>query len=183
MRNIGREGQTARVLTLAELENTAVDMFTTVYIGNAATRALGGKMVTRGGTADEGGRFQRHDRGAGSFSRQLAALGAEYGQCGHPAGAEEQGETAGITVHCGRLDADAMAALLQGAALCVDATHPYAVEATSNIRVAVRRGCGISPPAARASPCLPAVWCLQTAAQAAAYLAGQTGQYPAGNRC
>ncbi len=39
MRNIGREGQTARVLTLAELENTPVDMFTTVYIGNAATRA------------------------------------------------------------------------------------------------------------------------------------------------
>ena len=34
------------LLTLAELENTAVDMFTTVYIGNAATRALGGKMVT-----------------------------------------------------------------------------------------------------------------------------------------
>jgi precorrin-6x reductase len=27
-----------------------------------------------------------------------------------------------------------MAALLQGAALCVDATHPYAVEATKNSR-------------------------------------------------
>lgn len=26
-----------------------------------------------------------------------------------------------------------MAALLQGAALCVDATHPYATEATRNI--------------------------------------------------
>ena len=46
VRNIGREGQTARVLTLAQLENTAVDMFTTVYIGNAATKQLGGKMVT-----------------------------------------------------------------------------------------------------------------------------------------
>lgn len=46
VRNIGREGQAASLLTLAELENTAVDMFTTVYIGNAATRALGGKMVT-----------------------------------------------------------------------------------------------------------------------------------------
>ena len=42
VRNIGREGQAASLLTLAELENTAVDMFTTVYIGNAATRALGG---------------------------------------------------------------------------------------------------------------------------------------------
>ncbi len=29
-----------------------------------------------------------------------------------------------------------MAELLQGAALCVDATHPYAVEATKNIRAA-----------------------------------------------
>ena len=46
VRNIGREGQTARVLTLAQLENTAVDMFTTVYIGNAATKQLGDRMVT-----------------------------------------------------------------------------------------------------------------------------------------
>ena len=46
VRNIGRDGQTARVLTLAQLENTAVDMFTTVYIGNTATKQLSGKMVT-----------------------------------------------------------------------------------------------------------------------------------------
>ena len=46
VRNIGREGQSARVLTLAELENTPVDMFTTVYIGNRNTRVLQGRMVT-----------------------------------------------------------------------------------------------------------------------------------------
>ena len=46
VRNIGREGQTARILTLTQLGNTAVDMFTTVYIGNAATKLLGGRMVT-----------------------------------------------------------------------------------------------------------------------------------------
>ena len=46
VRNIGRDGQESRVLTLAELENTPVDMFTTVYIGNAATKELRGKMVT-----------------------------------------------------------------------------------------------------------------------------------------
>ena len=46
VRNIGREGQTARILTLAQLESTTVDMFTTVYIGNAATKQLGGRMVT-----------------------------------------------------------------------------------------------------------------------------------------
>ena len=46
VRNIGRDGQTARVLSLAQLESTAVDMFTTVYIGNATTKQLGGRMVT-----------------------------------------------------------------------------------------------------------------------------------------
>ena len=46
VRNIGRDGQTSRILTLAELETIPVDMFTTVFIGNAATRNLDGKMVT-----------------------------------------------------------------------------------------------------------------------------------------
>ena len=46
VRNIGREGQSYCVLTLAELEKTVVDMFTTVYIGNSHTRQLGKKMVT-----------------------------------------------------------------------------------------------------------------------------------------
>ncbi len=46
VRNIGRDGETSRLLTLAELENTAVDMFTTAFIGNAATQELRGKMVT-----------------------------------------------------------------------------------------------------------------------------------------
>jgi len=45
-RNIGREGEEAEVLTLGELENFAADMFTTVFIGNAATKIIGGKMVT-----------------------------------------------------------------------------------------------------------------------------------------
>ena len=46
VRCIGREGQEAHLLTLAELENTTVDMFTTVFVGNAATRKLKGRMVT-----------------------------------------------------------------------------------------------------------------------------------------
>lgn len=46
VRNIGREGQEARIMTLGELRNTAVDMFTTVYIGNSQTRKIGDKMVT-----------------------------------------------------------------------------------------------------------------------------------------
>ena len=46
VRNIGRDGQSHQILTLAELERTPVDMFTTVFIGNAETRRLHGKMVT-----------------------------------------------------------------------------------------------------------------------------------------
>ena len=44
--NIGREGETARTMTLAELRDTTVDMFTTVFIGNSATQVLDGRMVT-----------------------------------------------------------------------------------------------------------------------------------------
>ena len=71
------------------------------------------------------------------FSRQLAALGAEVlVSVATPLGAEEQGKADGISVHCGRLTTEEMTTLLQGAALCVDATHPYAVDATKNIRAA-----------------------------------------------
>lgn len=44
--NIGREGQSARVLMLNELRETQVDMFTTVFIGNSQTRKIGERMVT-----------------------------------------------------------------------------------------------------------------------------------------
>lgn len=44
--NIGREGENCRVLTLGELKNTTVDMFTTVIIGNSVTRVIGGRLVT-----------------------------------------------------------------------------------------------------------------------------------------
>ena len=46
VRNIGREGQQARVLTLGELRETSVDMLTCVYVGNPQTRLIGGRMVT-----------------------------------------------------------------------------------------------------------------------------------------
>ena len=74
------------------------------------------------------------------FSRQLAQLGADVlVSVATPLGSEEQGSFAGITVHCGRLTPDEMAALVQGADLCVDATHPYAVEATKNIKAAAEK--------------------------------------------
>ena len=44
--NIGRDGESCRVLTLLELRDTQTDMFTTVFIGNSQTKEIGGKMVT-----------------------------------------------------------------------------------------------------------------------------------------
>lgn len=44
--NIGRDGETRKVMTLAELAKTQVDMFTTVFIGNSQTKNRNGLMVT-----------------------------------------------------------------------------------------------------------------------------------------
>ncbi|MEF9953488.1 MAG: precorrin-3B C(17)-methyltransferase, partial [Clostridium sp.] len=49
VKNIGREGQEYKILTLGELLNESVDMFTTVYIGNSSTEVINGKMVTKRG--------------------------------------------------------------------------------------------------------------------------------------
>lgn len=46
VRNIGREGQEAHVMTLRELQDAQVDMFTTVFVGNSQTRRIGDKLVT-----------------------------------------------------------------------------------------------------------------------------------------
>ncbi len=45
-RNIGREGQSSGTLPLSELANLQADMFTTVFVGNAQTREVRGRMVT-----------------------------------------------------------------------------------------------------------------------------------------
>lgn len=46
VRSIGREGEAATVLTLGELRDAEVDMFTTVFVGNSQTKVINGKMVT-----------------------------------------------------------------------------------------------------------------------------------------
>lgn len=45
-RNIGREGEETQIMTLKELRDTEVDMFTTVFIGNSDTKNIGDYMVT-----------------------------------------------------------------------------------------------------------------------------------------
>ena len=68
------------------------------------------------------------------LSAETAAMGAETVVCV----ATEYGKTLqehvpGTKTHTGRMDAQEMAGVLQGADLCIDATHPYAKEASRNI--------------------------------------------------
>ena len=46
VKDIAREGEEYKILSLGELRDTAVDMFTTVFIGNSQTKEINGKMVT-----------------------------------------------------------------------------------------------------------------------------------------
>lgn len=68
---------------------------------------------------------------AGRGAEIVVSVATDYGR-------EEQGVQDGVTVVAGRRGRAEMSALLYGAALCVDATHPYATEATRTIRDACR---------------------------------------------
>lgn len=46
VRNIGRDGQESRILSLKELADETLDMFTTVFIGSSSTTICSGNMVT-----------------------------------------------------------------------------------------------------------------------------------------
>ncbi len=79
--------------------------------------------------------------GGATEGRELSALLADWGasvlvSVATDYGREEQGTHEGVTVAVGRRNRAEMAELLRGAALCVDATHPYAVEATTAVRAA-----------------------------------------------
>lgn len=53
--NIGREGQEYRIMSLSQLADWKADMFTTIYVGNSATRRIGDYMVTPRGYSFERG--------------------------------------------------------------------------------------------------------------------------------
>ena len=46
VRNIGREGQESNIVTLENLADEPIDMFTTVFVGTQMTRVIDGRMVT-----------------------------------------------------------------------------------------------------------------------------------------
>lgn len=85
-------------------------------------------IVIFGGTT-EGRELSRRLSGRGA--NVIVSVATDYGR-------EAQGVSDGVTVVTGRKRREEMASLVRGAALCVDATHPYAIEATRNIRAACR---------------------------------------------
>lgn len=74
------------------------------------------------------------DACVGSFDQVHVCVATEYGS-------EIIDKRAGIIVHTGRLDVEAMVALMKetGCSCVVDATHPYAVEVTANIKAAAKQ--------------------------------------------
>lgn len=52
VQHIGREGENRQIMTLSQLRAAEVDMFCTVFIGNAMTRVIAGELVTPRGYRD-----------------------------------------------------------------------------------------------------------------------------------
>lgn len=111
------------------------------------------------------------------LSRALAELGAAVTVCvATDYGREEQGEAPGITVLSGRMDEGEMARTVAGAALCVDATHPYAVQASETIRAACEaEGIPLLRLLREGLPVPAGAEAFDSAAQAAEWLAGTQG--------
>ena len=73
------------------------------------------------------------------LSAATVALGIETTVCvATEYGRDVQESVPGAAIHTGRLDVPGMARVLSGSDLCVDATHPYAAEASRNIREAAQ---------------------------------------------
>ena len=71
------------------------------------------------------------------LSKLLAEAGAAVTVCvASEYGEEEQGSVPGVVTHTGTLTAEEKQTLLRDAALCVDATHPYARHVTASVKAA-----------------------------------------------
>ena len=111
-----------------------------------------------------------------TLSRELAARGAAVTvSVATDYGAEEQGEAAGVAVLTGRRSAAEMTALLRGFDLCIDATHPYAAEASRNIRAACEAAGVPLRRLLRAASATEDTILLSTAEEAAVYLSKTEG--------
>ena len=155
-RQIGREGASSGILTLAELREFRADMLTTVFIGSSETKVVGGRLVTPRGYAEvkspAAGEDQGENPGIALFAgttegRQIAEAAAGTGVTCHVFTATEYGasllpQAKNILARAGRMDEAEMRECLERIkpALCIDATHPHASAVSDNLR----RACGES---------------------------------------
>ena len=110
------------------------------------------------------------------LSRLISEAGARVTVCvATEYGSEEQGSVPGVETRQGPLTPDEKAALLSGAALCIDATHPYA----RNISRSVREACEAAGVPLlrlkRPESDLNGALVVESAAEAAAYLKTREG--------
>ena len=110
------------------------------------------------------------------LSEKLAEAGAEVLVCVASAyGQEEQGELAGVQVRVGPLAPEEKQALLRDAALCVDATHPYARHISETVETACEKAGVPCLRLKRDESVMPNARVVESAAEAAAYLTAHVG--------
>ena len=110
------------------------------------------------------------------LGQELLALGAEVTvSVATQLGGEALANRKGLTLWVGRKNADELAECVSGYDQCIDATHPYAVEATANIKSAcLRAGIPLRRLLRPASP-TDGVIQVDSCGQAAEFLSKQTG--------
>ncbi len=110
------------------------------------------------------------------LSGELAEAGAEVTVCvASDYGREEQGELPGVQVRVGPLSPEEKRELLQGAALCVDATHPYARHISESVKATCEAENTPLLRLKRPDSELGDAHAVESAAEAAAYLAQREG--------
>lgn len=92
-----------------------------------------------------------------------------------PLGAEELSRCSGLDIWVGRKDAQELEQAVGAFDRCIDATHPYAVLASANIRTACQRAGVPLDRLARPESLAEGVVEVSSCAQAAEFLAGQEG--------
>ncbi len=158
-RNISREGESAEVLTLGELSEATLDMFSTIFIGNSKSRVIGGRLVTpRGYRYEEDAAPSRENSKklekktcpvifSGTTEGRRLSEGLSQKQIFHvvcvatPYGKEMMKPNPFATVLTGRMDSKEMSEMMRerGSRWIFDATHPFATEVSANIRSACQK--------------------------------------------
>lgn len=112
------------------------------------------------------------------LSEKLAQAGADVAVCvATEYGRQEQSLVAGVRILTGRQNPEQMQETLKNCRVCIDATHPYATEASKNIQAACEADKVpllrlLRPESAYPKNCI----FVESAAEAAEWLSGQDGR-------